>query len=80
MILPILAALVFETPALPPVCEILVNEGNAYAEQVIPGWPEGMAAPTEEQADAIFAADGAGDPDAMAAMDRFGEAVERGCW
>lgn len=64
----------------PQTCAQLVRAANAHARQVVPDWPGGMDWPSDEQADAMFAADGAGDVDAVRAMDLFAEAEDRGCW
>lgn len=63
------------------VCLALIANADAHATSVIPDWPRGWSAvPTDEQQDAIFAADGEGDPDAVAALEIFGQAMDLGCW
>ena len=68
-------------PPAAETCSILVAEADAHAARVVPAWPMGLGGePTTEQQDAIFAADGEGDPDAAEALLIYGRAMDAGCW
>ncbi len=72
----------FAAPVPPhsEACVALTAEGDLYAALVVPDWPGGAAMPTEQQQDAIFAADGLGDPNAREALRVYGLAMDQGCW
>ncbi len=72
----------FAAPVPPAgeACVALAAEGDRYAALVVPGWPANPRDLTDEQMDAFFAADGAGDPNAAEAVKAYEEAVRRGCW